>query len=100
MLRVYEAFSRSTKVNTDFCLCNNLRTAYWYSGGFLVFVLNGGQGQTKDRTNLELRTTSDNSLVTCKKQISNESLNVKWIWNTYLEDFIKPACFLSVSDVM
>lgn len=63
-------------------------------------LLNGGQGQTKDRTNLELRTTSDNSLVTCKKQISNESLNVKWIWNTYLEDFIKPACFLSVSDVM
>lgn len=64
----------------------------------MLFVLNKAKDQpsTKDRTNVELRTTLDNSHVTFKKQISN---GIKCETNLkFIEDFIKENCLLSVTD--
>lgn len=45
---------------------------------------------TKDRsTNVKLRITLDSCHVACREQISNESLKLKQIWNSNLDDFIK-----------
>ena len=55
------------------------------------------QPSTKDRkayaelraTNIELRTTLDDSHIICKNPISNQVVIVKLTWNPYLEDFIR-----------